>query len=52
MDERMIVRFPMTEHPDNIGVCGCGCGQEVERNRQAFVVDEIRDNEYQLNKSG
>ena len=45
MDESMIVRFPMTEHPDNFGVCGCGCGQEVERNRHAFVVDEIRGNE-------
>ena len=45
MDDRMIVRFPMAEHPDNIGICGCGCGQEIDANKQAFVIDAIDGNE-------
>ena len=44
-ENEVIVRFPMTEHPDNIGVCGCGCGQEVERDGQVFVLNELQGNE-------
>ena len=45
MDERIIVRFPMAEHPDNLGICGCGCGQEIDAPKQAFVIDAIDGNE-------
>jgi hypothetical protein len=45
MNEGMIVRFPMAEHPDNLGICGCGCGQELDTTGQAFVIDAINGNE-------